>query len=569
MPDFSDIARAVFKGSDELTVLAGKFDEIVEVIKRGGDVNANLDDWVQRNSHEIGARGREIVGGSAFRNRMSAIVELDNAFEKIATSNADKINIDAMMRRFQTQVSLTKGDLKAVRDSMQVRIDNRERVIAALVEHRGLSRTEALDEYQKIIADGADQTKLADAAGKGAKALDEAAKPGMLDNPWTMRRFLRYKALTAGIVAVPVIYEVESGGALSQATIEGMYDVAVWAKEHDLPHADELLSTARYMGQKWCEYSSIGWRAAQNAGIRAALGEGDEEGIRNAQITAVSLLATQSLGIALDYAFLERENEIRYGHLPQAEQDKLLAADMIDRLVDRCDFNALKDHPVTKEHVKAYLAENKDGLLENGIVPARIRDAVLANLDIKEPEAAATTSEKPAATGAIALGGALASTADGQKKGGAPEEDASLKDRLLSTRDEFQDKGKKRAREAVDRTLTNTLGYAQLSTMSVKDWGTDTLSGVFDAAQDKSAAELGLSGFKGVIFDVVSFMAGIVGFFNKSAGAALQGYALSMIDTDKRLALLKGSLDNGEARSQFGDRFALGRPDIAPEPALG
>jgi hypothetical protein len=221
-----------------------------------------------------------------------------------------------------------------------------------------------------------------------AKATIEAA-PGSikkyLGKPMTLGRSMKFAAAGAAVPTAAAVVDVESGGAVSEASIETLFNTAEYAMENGIPYAEETLNTAAKAAKKVAEYSNAEWHAAQNMAVKAALGEKTDTGykkenISKAKAAAIGVQITTPLALAADMYFIKRSNNIKYGDLPEQEKQKHLAESVIDRLVERSNFHALKDHPVTEQDIKSYLIENREKLLNSDHIPDDIKQALKAHI---------------------------------------------------------------------------------------------------------------------------------------------------------------------------------------------
>jgi hypothetical protein len=255
-----------------------------------------------------------------------------------------------------------------------------------------LARTGSkFDEVEDLISRSA--PRPGSAAAKIASAPAHVQK-GILNKPLTLARQWKFKAIGVAAVATPIIIEVESGGAITQATLEGLLDTAEWAMEQDIPYADQILSTAIAAATKISDYKNWLTNSGQNLAVKMALQEKEdgsgftEESIKRAKGVAIAAQLAEPAGLAIDFYALLRANDMKYGDLPKLEKDKKLAEAIIDRMVERSQFNALEDHQVSKEDVIGYLVENKN-IVHSNFVPDRIKEALVAyipDLELSEEQ---------------------------------------------------------------------------------------------------------------------------------------------------------------------------------------
>ncbi len=541
----------------------------------GDDVARGFDNWYKTNIDNLQQGAINYFESNVFKVRLAAHADylgFYRGLDEALTSTADQIDIEPLLKKFGEASGISPEDVARERDVAMSMIEAREATIKKFV-NAGWEREDAIElisaETRRKTDDIAESAKAADssgAAGTAARntaadaagtATDEFEKRLGAVERKTLGRGARvwvnaHRVLTiAGLGTFAAsIYEYSSGGQLTQGTVEGLMAAAEYAKEHDIPGAEEIIDASITAGHAILGYMGWKFQALQNGGIAVALGDGSDEEIQRARELAIQVQVLNAPALIFDFGLLLRENKIRYSDLPLEEQDRLLAESVLQNITNRAQFNALKDHPVDEEFVKGYLAKNR-GFFSTAVIPERIRTAMAAAIPELKPERSATETS-PAATAA-----ALAVTAETE------EEEIGL---LASARRKFNE-ATRRGQEATEREkleLAQRLHGVDFANMSGPN--TNTVSSAFSFARDNTE-KLGLTGMKGVKFMVVSILAGIVGFFNEKAGKAIQRWAIDEFGINDRLAQLDQGFKNNEVATQFGDSFGIGRNTAGLVPA--
>lgn len=232
----------------------------------------------------------------------------------------------------------------------------------------------------RILATGAD-----DVAETGADAAQSIGRTYTSGDRLSVR-LLRGGAIAGGTVtaasAAAAVIEVHTGGALSQMTFEALIDAAEYAREHDLPFAEDLAQTAFEATAQIYEYANAGRTSIHNGVVMEALGGDPEsasaEDIASARARSIGWQLTNPAGLAVDAYLVSQRVRLENPGMSAEDRDVLVADALIDRLVENANVSALTsiDEEITREDVEGYM---RDHASEIAALPStRTRDALVA-----------------------------------------------------------------------------------------------------------------------------------------------------------------------------------------------
>ncbi len=559
----ASVVDNLFKSVDELTFPSALRHSLSDVIQKSDNLADDLKRWrddMLNKGDDLSTSTRRFIQSPSFVNRIDALPALEDLsrkFDDKLMNSSGRINLDGMIDDLSANTSLSAGDIEGVRKHYDAMYQRREQAVLAAMDSKRIGYDEALADVQKFMrsrsGSGAksamdDFGSVADegaAASKKSNSADDYASR-WTNTSGTAQSYARMKRFTDRLKGSDNIFAKGAGSVLSTTLEAGrMTKYATGAVTAGFVGVMGLHYLTDKESTKWLANSMIDL-GESTADLVQDVAPQVAEKIRAAAPSVINAtLEVMSLpGSTMATAVQEASQ--RAG-LDISEAQSSAAVSLISGDPLFAVYSMASGTGMTPEKAAQIAVEAVD----SGDVTKYFAD----KMNISEDQAAKIREN---------YDGVVQSTEENIAE--ITKDDASFRsftDGLIRRRDQELADDVRQGNER--RTLTDHLNALNLGGVDVSkirgdisSWSTDTVSDVFNMGVDH-ADKLGLNPVSSFMFKVVAAVAsGVSMIFGKSAGAAVQRWALDQFEVDDKIAALRDNVENNTVVSQLGDRFGVG-----------